>query len=223
MKNIRTPIVASLIACALLSSLCAIGIYPRAVAAESNKVFNQISKAKATRSKDEKLSDTLRHRKKKTSATDDSEEDQIILQLSDPPTAELNALLRRNGIRVKDTFAEFNSSVIELPLSVVRELSEFDEVEFISLDRYVHLFGHVEQTTGAAYMRTQSGNSGLKGKDFNIAVLDSGIDKDHHQIGSRIEAQFDFTGEGRVDDPYGHGTHVASLASGADTVEQGHT
>jgi subtilisin family serine protease len=206
MKNIRTLIVASLIACALLSSLCAVGFYPQAVSAESNK---------PRRSKDEKLSDTLRQGIK------NDETVQIILQLNGSPTGRLNALLQRNGIRVKDNFAEFNSLVIELPLSVASELSGFDEVEFISLDRDVHLFGHVEQTTGAAYMRTQSGNSGLKGKDFNIAVLDSGIDKDHHQIGSRIEAQFDFTGEGRVDDPYGHGTHVASLAAGVDHVAHG--
>src|ERR1043165_2712555 len=70
-------------------------------------------------------------------------------------------------------------------------------------------------------MRTQSGNSGFKGKDVNIAVLDSGIDKDHHEIGGRIAAQFDFTGEGRVDDPYGHGTPVASLAVGIDHVAKG--
>ena len=66
------------------------------------------------------------------------------------------------------------------------ELADFSEVHFISEDREVHMTGHVEKTTGAAFMRAQSGNSGLKGKDVNIAVLDSGIDKDHHQIGREL-------------------------------------
>src|SRR5205823_9909055 len=32
---------------------------------------------------------------------------------------------------------------------------------------------------------------------------------------SRVAASVDFTGEGRTDDPFGHGTHVASLAAGS--------
>ena len=221
MKNIKTPIIASLIVFAMLLSLCAVGIFPTAVTAQSNKGSEQASKAKTKRAKDEKVSDMFRQRSKKTSHGENEETVQVILQLNGPSSGQLNALLRRNDIRLKDHFAEFNSSVVELPLSVVRQLSEFDEVEFISLDRDVQLLGHVEQTTGAAYMRAQSGNSGLKGKDFNIAVLDSGIDKDHHQISSSIAAQFDFTGEGRVDDSYGHGTHVASLAVGINHVAHG--
>src|SRR4030095_7091600 len=221
MKNIKTPIVASLIVGALLSSLCAVGIFPGAVSAESNKGFEQGSKAKTKRAKDEKVSETFRERAKKTAEGENEETVRVILQLNGPPGGQLNALLRRNDIRLKDHFAEFNSSVVELPLNVVRQLSEFEEVEFISLDRDVQSLGHVEQTTGAAYMRAQAGNSGLKGKDFNIGVLDSGIDKDHHQISSSIAAQFDFTGEGRVDDPYGHGTHVASLAVGINHIAHG--
>lgn len=168
-----------------------------------------------SRRKNEKISDTLRGR------TSSSENVQLIIQLNASPSGRLNALLQRNGVHVKDDFAELNSFSVDLPLSVVSELAEFSEVQFISEDRDVHLMGHVERTTGAAFMRTQSGNSGLKGKDVNIAVLDSGIDKEHHQIGSRIDAQVDFTGEGRVDDPYGHGTHVASLAAGQDHVSHG--
>jgi subtilisin family serine protease len=199
-----------LTACALLFCLCGAGISPQRVGAEST---NKAPKVK--RSKHEKISPSLSRQYR------DDELVQVILQLNSAPTGRLKALLRRAGIKVKDNFEAFNSAVVELPSSVIAELSEFDEVEFISLDREVHLLGHVEETTGAVVMRTQSGNSGLKGKDVNIAVLDSGIDKDHHQIGSRIEAQFDFTGEGRLDDPYGHGTHVASLAAGVDHVAHG--
>ena len=90
MKRIKTSTVASVIACALLSSLCAIGIHPRAIGAESN--LNQTSTAKAKRSKDEKLSDTLRHRTKKTSASNDDETVQIILQLNGPPSGKLKSV-----------------------------------------------------------------------------------------------------------------------------------
>jgi subtilisin family serine protease len=211
MKTKRLSTIASLLtACAFVLCLCGFGINPQRVGAESPKVKT------SQRSKSDKISPSLSRQSRSN-----DELVQIILQFNSAPSGKLKALLRRAGIHVKDEFAEFNSSVVELPLSVVEQLAEFDEVEFISLDREVSLLGHVERTTGAAYMRTQSGNSGLKGKDVNIAVLDSGIDKEHHQIGSRIEAQLDFTGEGRVDDPYGHGTHVASLAAGVDHVAHG--
>src|SRR5215213_2512474 len=199
MKSIKSSLAASLlIAGSLILSLCLNGFVTSTASAESNI-------SPRTRRKDEKISDTLRGRNAKTS----DEVVQVIIQLNSSPTGRLNAFFQRNGIHLKDEYKQLNSFSVELPLSVVSELADFSEVHFISEDRDVQMTGHVEKTTGAAFMRTQSGNSGLKGKDVNIAVLDSGIDKDHHQIGSRIEAQFDFTGEGRVDDPYGHVAHGA--------------
>ena len=211
MKYPKRSLAPSLIALvSLLACLCVYAIAPIGVDA----VSNSSSHSKGKRSKEEKISASF-------AASDSVRSIQVILQLNQPPSPKLNAVLRRAGVRIKADFKELRSLVVELPLSVIDELSEFEEVEFVSPDREVQLLGHVDQTTGAAFMRTQSGNSAIKGKDTNIAIMDSGIDKDHHEIGSRVDAQLDFTGEGRFDDPYGHGTHVASLAAGVGHVSHG--
>ena len=60
--------------------------------------------------------------------------------------------------------------------------------------------------------------AGITGKGVTIAILDSGIWQDLGQnYGGRILASVDVTngGSGSVtSDPYGHGTHVTSIAAG---------
>ena len=152
----------------------------------------------------------------------------IILQLDGKMSGNLNALLSSNGVKVKKQFANFNSFAVELPAYVVDALSSFPEVAFVSVDSEVRsLGGHVSKTSGADQVRSLGTDGNLDGSGVGIAILDSGIYSNHvsfkdTQTGlSRVVVNQDFTGEGRTDDPYGHGTHVAAAAAGNGIVSRG--
>jgi subtilisin family serine protease len=152
----------------------------------------------------------------------------VILQLNGPISVQLAALLRSNGVKVKKQFATLNSLAVELPTSVVESLDQFDEVEFVSTDSEIRSFGgHVAHTTGADNVRSMGTSGSLDGSGIGIAILDSGIFPSHVAFleagttRSRIVKSMDFTGQNRTDDPYGHGTHVASAAAGNGVVSNG--
>ncbi|HEV2915266.1 MAG TPA: hypothetical protein VGX92_18450, partial [Pyrinomonadaceae bacterium] len=203
----RTPAAAWFASLLLLATMCAgLMLCEKSGQAQSD----QGSKARAAA----KLSPDLDERTQ--SATGGAARIDCILQLNSNPSGRLNALLNRNGVHVRAHFRSFNSYAIELPASLLEELSSFKEVAHISLNNRVESMGHVSATTGADLVRSTQTRAGdaLDGTGIGIAILDSGIDPAHKSFldksnGLRIAASRDFTGEGRTDDPYGHGTHVA--------------
>ncbi|HEU4766653.1 MAG TPA: S8 family serine peptidase, partial [Pyrinomonadaceae bacterium] len=120
--------------------------------------------------------------------------------------------------------------IATLPVQAAFALAARSDVSYVSLNRDVQPLGHVSRTTGADQARSSSngGNNhtGLDGSGIGIAIVDSGIDTGHHAFlnrsnSVRVVYSEDFTNEGRTDDPYGHGTHVASLAAGNGRISNG--
>src|SRR5215471_19135311 len=105
----------------------------------------------------------------------------VILQLKGSMSGPLNAFLNQGGVHgSKKFFNNLNAHVIEIPASWVDALSAFDEVAYISLDRPTQSMGHLSLTTGADIVRGQGwGNPGLDGSGIGIAVLDSGVYRQH--------------------------------------------
>jgi subtilisin family serine protease len=151
----------------------------------------------------------------------------LILQGDDLQNAAFRQFLKEHEGRVTENLNRVGAQVVEVPARLIEKLADKAQVSHISLDRPVVSLGHLSKTTGCDDVRNDEETSatGVKttkiigGEGIGIAIVDSGIYTAHKAFlgrdgKSRIAYSKDFTGENRTDDPYGHGTHVASLAAG---------
>src|SRR5918911_917992 len=157
----------------------------------------------------------------------------VIVQPTSSWTSSLDTDLKSRGATIKAAFKNLTARSVYMKAKDVDVESTRTDVSYISLDRETKKLGHVTLTTGAAAARTMGGSTTYDGTGIGIAVLDSGIDPNHVAFkdssgnNSRIAANVDFTGEldassqPITSDPYGHGSHVASIAAGNGNVSQG--
>ena len=132
-----------------------------------------------------------------------------------------------------------NTIALELPASLVQQLSEHADTVGISIDAEVR----TTQVTDPAAYRTESRRAatsnvdgqqlratlGVRTSDIGlgvgVAIIDSGI-APTRDLAGRITAFYDFTGDGWAiaatpSDEYGHGTHIAGLIAGSGTRSNG--
>ena len=130
------------------------------------------------------------------------------------------------GGKIHQIHRNMNVATIDVPRSRVNELAEALEVEYISPDRPLMAFGHIQATTGAQQIRSLISGTTLNGKGIGIAIIDSGVDSTHKLIRASsghpgIIKYSSFLSSSATTDKYGHGTHIASIASGSDDLSNG--
>ncbi len=154
----------------------------------------------------------------------------VIVNLSGLATdLTLKSCLLKLGGRVHQIHPNLGVAAVELPLGRVRELAAETDIDYVSPDRPMQAFGHIEATTGADQVRTlakMNGVSNLDGAGVGIAVLDSGVDRNHKLIRPSAEhpgivAATDFITRDALTDRFGHGTFVASVAVGSAALNKG--
>lgn len=223
MKGARTAV--RLILCGLILNAISFGLFP--LFTQAQKSFEKPQRLFPLKIKNEEK--TPREKLSAELLESDSffgnERLKTIVQLKSAPGARALQILARSNADSFRKFSKLNTFSVKLSRADLTELSNLPEVEFISPEREVELFGHVTSTTGTENAATNNPTR-LDGSNVSIAVLDSGIYDSHKSFldangRRRVTFEKDFTGELVTDDVFGHGTHVAALAAGNDQIAGG--
>src|SRR5438128_9336100 len=170
MKNQnRFPSAAWIVSGALLFS-SSIGLFNQNAKAQSERAQQAQT---STGAQGQKVSSDLRELVRGARSGDETV--RVILQTRGEPGRDLQALLQRDGVKIRDHFQNLHTRVVELPASMVEELAADSDVSYVSPDRDVKSSGHVSVTTGADAVRPSmpGGGGALDGSGIGIAVLDS--------------------------------------------------
>ena len=113
--------------------------------------------------------------------------------------------------------------------SAIKRLSESDSVDEIYLDNSTHISAPATNASGsvvispAKYVNADKlWAKGVDGRGITVAVIDSGIDKNHPDLEGKIVGEKNFVDdEISADDLLGHGTMVAGIIAGSGAASGG--
>jgi len=172
--------------------------------------------------------------------------DVIVLLKSKPRVSPLASqksvvgALRDSNIRIKHQYHIINGMTAEIPAESIKEVADLPDVECVYLDREIHLIEPMEAeepaqagfvgSLGSAELAAEREegtkervwDEGIDGSGIVVAIIDTGIDKNHPDLYGKIIAEKNFVDDGMTaDDQNGHGTHCAGIIAGTGEASSG--
>lgn len=167
-------------------------------------------------------------------AADDEERRKIVMFLDGTPLDVQKLIVSLTGSQLIHVLSLINALVIELPtgpLDPILDMLLSNPAVVGIYDDLIGAVGALEplESLGVApgegfdwglqYINVpaaQQEKGGTQGTGVTIAVLDTGIDVNHPELGSRIAGGFNaMRGGGSHKDNHGHGTHIAGIIAAA--------
>jgi serine protease AprX len=140
----------------------------------------------------------------------------VIVQYAAPPSASDKDKVAKAGGTVATGLSSIDGLLVKVKAKAARSLASDPNVKFMSLDRAVTANDiYTNEATGA----TAAQALGWTGANIGIAVIDSGTSSTA-DFGKRLAYSQSFVTE-PADERYGHGSHVAGIATGAGGTYKG--
>ncbi|HSF31399.1 MAG TPA: S8 family serine peptidase [Candidatus Tectomicrobia bacterium] len=172
-------------------------------------------------------------------ALDDSDSRKIVIFVDGVPLLTQQLIVTATGSTIVHTLSLINALAIDIPLESItsvlqvllsdpRVLGVFDDpigyVDYSATpaaapptEDYSWWFEvvHLPEVHAQLKQMNQAPGSGV-----TVAILDTGIDRDHPEFSSRIVDCFNaLPGGGSCEDDNGHGTHIAGLIAAAENAQ----
>jgi len=148
----------------------------------------------------------------------------VIVQTTAEPTDGHLVRLHGSGGVLKARHAAISGYSAALPAGVLEALAVDPEVERVSLDAPVRAFLDVAVKAVRLDVATAD-RPGIDGRGIGIAMIDTGVSLHadlQRQPGLARPIEVDFVGRDHgLEDPYGHGTHVAGVLNGSGLLSSG--
>ncbi len=197
-----------LVALAVLA-LFMVGVLGSSVPAESKPSIESLIKDGNARMK---IHSSLQKDIVRKMGSSPQEMTRVLIRTDEKNIGKLSRMVENEGGEVEGKYMIGDVISVEVPIGKIGEVAGYAETESIWPDRTYHVSlaeSTVQINADARW------SQGYDGSGMKIAILDSGIDKDHPMLRGRVVLEKDFSGEGYTYDVLGHGTHCAGIAAGS--------